>query len=348
VRVLLTHDALTQGRGGVSRYVAELARELQSVDVDVQVFAGLHSNELARATSSIRGVRAPAFRGRGRINRITEAMVRAWGRFDLVHFTMPDRRPPRPGPRVVTIYDVITLEVPEEFPHAPRRNQRLRQWVEAADLVLTPTEATRHRLCELLAADPDRVRVTPFGVRTAPTGVERRADARSFFLYVGERRGYKNFDVLLRALALTPGDTRLCCVGGGPWTADESRTARALGVDRRLDRVTAVDDPELDRLYGQARALVSTSRYEGFGLPVLEAMAHGCPVICSRIPPHQEVAGRAADYFDPGSVDELASLLGDAPRDTGRKAGPARAREFTWERTAAATVDAYRSVVPVQ
>jgi glycosyltransferase involved in cell wall biosynthesis len=347
MRVLLTHDALTQRHGGVSRYVLELARVLRAHDIDVMVLAGLHNNAYV-TDATVTGLRVPAFRGRNRLNRGAVALLRNSGRFDLVHDTMPDRWPSRLRPRVVTIYDVITLEVPEQFDRAARRNEILAEWAHRADLVLTPTEATRQRLCELVGADPDTVRVTPFGVRAAASVEPHGTPGPPCFLYVGFRDGYKNFDVLLHALSRLPGDARLRCVGGGPLSHREELLAASLGVATRLDVRGHCSDHELDRFYRTASGLVSTSLYEGFGLPVVEAMARGCPVICSRIAPYEEVAGSAARYFDPRSPDELAAQL-DEVRSGGRELGAPGVQQvaaYTWERTGALTAAAYRSVVP--
>jgi glycosyltransferase involved in cell wall biosynthesis len=176
------------------------------------------------------------------------------------------------------------------------------------------------------------------------------ADAEPYFLYVGGRDEYKDFPVLLAALAemKDPPRPHLFAVGGGKWSRSESAAIVRLGLTDRVTHVT-VDDEELRGYYAHALALVVTARAEGFGLPVLEAMASGCPVISSSGGALPEVAGGAALHFEPGNAAQLVDHLRATAKDGGVRqelirAGRRRASEFSWEATARALAEVYRGL----
>jgi glycosyltransferase involved in cell wall biosynthesis len=173
---------------------------------------------------------------------------------------------------------------------------------------------------------------------------EVKTRERPYILYVGRRRFYKNFAVLAAAFTRSA-DLRaqydLICVGG------EVDVAEQL-ADVRYERVEA-SDAELAGLYAGAVAFVYSSRYEGFGLPLIEAMSCGCPVITTRGGSLEEIAGDAAEYFEPDSSDELIEAIQRVTRDRLLRArliaaGRHRAAGFTWDRCVEATLSVYRQV----
>jgi glycosyltransferase involved in cell wall biosynthesis len=158
---------------------------------------------------------------------------------------------------------------------------------------------------------------------------------------------YKNWPAVLAAVAITGPDWRLACFGSPP-TPEDARAVSAAGLDGRV-RFVAGDDRDLARMYEGATALVYPSHYEGFGLPVLEAMAHDCPVVAARAGAIPEVAGDAARYFDPDDVDALAGALAYVVHDETctaelQAAGRRRVLMFPWDRTVEATLVGYRSI----
>jgi glycosyltransferase involved in cell wall biosynthesis len=270
----------------------------------------------------------------------------------LWHSTYYTRLPDWSGPTVVTVYDLIY----ERFPHlfnqsadeAFRRQKRA--CLLAAEAVICISEAIRAEVLDFYGLPPGRVWAAPLAAspafRPLPAD-ERNRPGPPFILYVGGRVHYKNFWTLARAYAgwSARGDVALVVVGPPPSDL-ESAELRRLGVAGRVRWMSGVDDAALCRLYNHASAFVYPSLSEGFGIPLLEALACGCPVAASRIPSTEEVAGDCAHYFDAADPDgfraalEAALAEGRDPAAVGRRLG--RAVQFSWDRTAAETLAVYR------
>jgi glycosyltransferase involved in cell wall biosynthesis len=223
--------------------------------------------------------------------------------------------------------------------------------------VVAVSRSTRDDLVAQLGVAPEKIDVVPNGLgaaRVEPTPetdvrVRHELGDRPVALSVSAKRPHKNLVRLLEALALLPATDRpLLVLPGYPtWHEDELRErARALGVAGDTRFLGWVEPADLEALYELATCFVFPSLYEGFGLPVLEAMARGVPVACSDRSALAEVAGSAALRFDPESpraiADAIATLLTDAAeRDRLRRAGPERARRDTWDATARGVLASY-------
>lgn len=261
--------------------------------------------------------------------------------------------------RVTTVQDVIYAIYPET--HVGLRAHALRLLVplavRAAHRIIATSEQTRRDLVERLHAEPGKIDLVPLGVgtrRVAPLPErklrERLAlDEGPLVLAVSAKRPHKNLGRLLEALSLLEPERRPQLVLPGYPTPHEDelrRTAQRLGIAGRVRFPGWVAPEELEALYAAASLVVVPSLYEGFGLPVLEAMSRGVPVACSNRGALAEVAGQAALLFDPEDPRSIAQaieqLLGEpATAAKLRDAGLERAREFTWERTARGTLESY-------
>jgi glycosyltransferase involved in cell wall biosynthesis len=263
--------------------------------------------------------------------------------------------------RVVTVHDLIYARFPEA--HAGIRDKGMKvlvpQAVHRSHRVIADSQSTREDLVQMLGVPAAKIDVVPLGlgsVRRAAPIDERETRAR---LALGERRvllslsakrPHKNLLALIGALARIPAAERPVLVLAGYPTAHEAELrARAAseGLDADVRFPGWLSAAELESLWTLAQAFVFPSLYEGFGLPVLEAMARGVPVACSDASSLPEVAGDAALLFDPhdeGAIaDALRRLLDDAMlREQLRARGLARVSEFTWQRTARLTLESYR------
>ncbi len=279
------------------------------------------------------------------------------------YYLMPYRR--LPCPTIVTIHDMIPLVLPQFWPG----HQRMFFWLahrlalHAARQAIAVSESTRRDLIGRFHVDPHRVTVIPHAAderfRPQPASVVRRVRQaynlpEHFILYVGINKPHKNLprlaDAYARVIAESPG-LDFGCVIAGAWDDryPESRErASRLGVSERMQFLGPIPDVDLPALYTAADLFVMPSVYEGFSLPVLEAMACGTPVACSNTSSLPEVVGDAGLLFDPYNLDEIAMTLRHAMSDTKlraalRERGLERARLFSWERVARQTIDAYRA-----
>jgi glycosyltransferase involved in cell wall biosynthesis len=250
--------------------------------------------------------------------------------------------------KVVTVHDLYFLEHPEAMsPDGARYYGRIGWSVRAAGAVIAVSHFTRAEILRLLpGTPPGKVRVIHEAPALNPAPA-RPADP-PYALFVGTFEPRKNLGALLRALDGQPDDFRLVIVGEMGWvpSSEPARIAAEAGVSGRVFFAGRVSDQELDGWYAGARLLAFPSLSEGFGLPVLDAMARGVPVVCSNAGALPEVAGDAALMHDPLDASALARLMrqawtDDALRVECARRGLRRARVFSWERAARETWEAY-------
>jgi glycosyltransferase involved in cell wall biosynthesis len=259
----------------------------------------------------------------------------------VVHYPLTLRIPAVPQPSVVSLLDLQHLDMPQLFSRSERAFRRV-AWhrsVRSADRVIVISAFVRDRAVELLGLDPAKIRVIHLGIdhdRFFPGTAEREP----FLLYPARRWPHKNHERLFDAFALIrqerPG-LRLVLTGGGSHGA----------LPPAVEALGNLDFAQLPDLFRRASALVFPSLYEGFGQPVLEAMASGCPVACSDTASLPEITGDAARLFDPLDPASIAAAVGDVldQPDEWASRGIARATRFSWEATARATEAVYRELI---
>jgi glycosyltransferase involved in cell wall biosynthesis len=272
---------------------------------------------------------------------------------------------PRRGPwaLVTTVHDLVPLRLPDLVPARHRWAVRclLGGALRRAHRVIAVSETTRDELLARYRLPASRVVVVPeaaaphFAPPPPPALAAARARYgldRPYVLFVGFLEPKKNLGVLLEAVARLRragvwGETELVVVGAPGWGPDPARRAHVLGLDGAVRFVGAAPDADLPALYGGALAFAFPSLWEGFGLPALEAMAAGAPVVASNRGALPEVTAGAALLVDPAPgplAEALERLLADAAlRERLRLAGLARAAQFSWERTARETLAVYRA-----
>ena len=363
--IAIDYTAAWEQGGGIGRYVRELVQALARLDsrTDYRLFvAGAKRSQLPPAPGPNFQWRPTPIHPRhwARIwhrARLPYPLETITGRVALVHatdFTLP---PTLPGTRtLLTVHDLSFVRVPETASPSLKAylDVVVPRSVRRADHVLADSEATRADLMALYGTPPARITVLWSGVDarfapvTAAAELERvrqryALPAGPFILSVGTVQPRKNYARLIAALGRLRAewpDLALVIVGGPGWLENPIyATLDAHGLRDAVTFTGFADDADLPALYTLARAVALPSLYEGFGLPVLEAMACGTPVVTSNVSSLPEVAGDAALLVDPLDEDALDAalrrlLMDEALRASLRERGLARAATFTWERAA--------------
>jgi glycosyltransferase involved in cell wall biosynthesis len=244
---------------------------------------------------------------------------------------------------------------PEYFPMSNKTIEIRKAVFQRADHMVCISEKTRADLIRLYGIGADRVSVVYHGSSLFASMSRPVAIGGPFFLYVGDRGGYKNFISLLAAFAesLLYKTHKLVCFGGGQLTAPEQDRINQLRISN--DRVLCVggDDALLASYYAAAEAFVYPSLYEGFGIPLLEAMECGCPIICSNNSSIPEVAGDAAVYFDARDTKDIANAMltvAQSPEERLKLIlrGKVRVKQFSWDICAQQTYAVYERLLSKQ
>jgi glycosyltransferase involved in cell wall biosynthesis len=365
VRIAVDHQVTSlQDAGGMSRYHYELARRLRGCeDIAMDLLLGGQSSVMRFAELEGDGVHVESWKSllgpgspRYAMNAVwTAAIAPLRGRYDVYHASYQRWEPAiRHRALVATHHDATQERFPDLFRNAAAIRVRKGRLYRRADMVICVSESARQDLVEIYGVEEARTRLVHHGVTPVAETVAAfdDGDTRPYVLYVGSRSAYKNFSALLRAFALTEGASsmRLAVAGGGAWSDAEQALIAKCRLGDRAILLPRVDDAQLGALYRGAALFVYPSLYEGFGLPPLEAMSAGCPVLVSRTSSLPEICGDAAHYFDPstkGALEqELQRLLGDAALRIAKvDAGRARVGRYTWESAAAGTLAVYREAL---
>jgi glycosyltransferase involved in cell wall biosynthesis len=350
VRVGLSLLTLSPGDlGGSETYARQLTRALARVGThEYTVLVPARAKDAAEGLPAVE-VKDPPVGRRGPLRiammalaaRRSKAVTTQVAEFDVLHYPLTVPSPSTDAPTVVTLHDTQHRDLPEFFGPARRSFRRIAydRAARSAAAVVVTSEFVRERAIELLELDSSSVHVVPL----APDhSVFRPGDEEPepIVLYPARPWPHKNHTRLLEAFASlreTRPQLRLVLTGGG--------LERLEPLPEGVENLGTVSAEHLASLYRRAACLVYPSLYEGFGLPVLEAMACGCPVAASNAAAIPEIAGDAAVLFDATDVEAMAAAMVDADsrREELRERGLARAALFTWEETARRHDDVYRA-----
>lgn len=353
-----------QRYGGISRYFCEIAKRVaKTPGFSASVAAPLYVNAyLNESIVKVRGFSAPRVWSWRKdqiiqkVNQFVTPVVIAYLRPDIVHETYYafHSSAPKGCPTVVTVYDMIHEKFSEMFPDSNIVSSAKRAAVARASHVICISDNTRKDLMELFNVNQNKISVIHLGHALAADHIPilTTKNIRPFLLYVGDRKGYKNFDRLMFAYATSNTlrqEFALVAFGGGAFSSEELDAQRKLGVNENLVWHVSGGDDVLSSLYQQAIALVYPSLYEGFGIPPLEAMTYGCPVLCSNTSSLPEVVGGAALMFDPCDVDAIRSaiemlVISKKARDDLVEKGKSRVCGFSWEKCASETMQVYSAL----
>lgn len=348
MRVAFDATAVVAGDTGVARYTAMLLRELAEIDdVELVPFA------IGRGLEPPRGIRHIGIPlrvvHRGWRHLRWPSAERLVGAVDVVH--APDMvPPPSRAPVVLTVHDVLPTRLPHLYsPRARRIAAASIAAARSAAVVICDCQSTARDTAEVIGRDVSEMVVAPPGPLDLDAALDpARIVKEPYVLAVGSITPRKAFDVAARAVSmLGPPAPLLVVAGPDGWRAEDTRRAAGEALGDRVRFLGRVSDVALARLYRDAEALVHPSLAEGFGIPVLEALAAGTPVVAGDIAPVREIAGNAAVYATPGDAGALAEALRTVviqrvDVEVMLEAGRKRAADYTWSRTASAVVGAYR------
>ncbi len=371
MRIGLDGQPLICPKTGVGHYTLELARALAALrpEDSFELFApdGLPAPILDE-TEKIPNLRVVSVK--------TNALMRRWSsialpryirraRLDLFHGTNYQLPLMNAKRNVLTVHDLSIFTHPEthDVRSARRARRRLPIMLRTASRIVTPTKAIKDELTARFNLDPGRINVTPEAPRDSffPMKHEDTGDVRQrlgiendFIFFVGTIEPRKNLQTLLRAFERISRESnhrsQLVLAGGEGWlTNDFDRLVRASDFRERIRLTGYLGDQELRALYSSCKVFVYPSLYEGFGLPPLEAMACGAPVVASRIAAHEETLRDNARLIEPLDESALAKAIVDLLEDERERASLARAglahvTNFSWRKTAEMTWKIYESV----
>ncbi len=291
--------------------------------------------------------------------------VEFWvGPLDVLHVTSNLTKVPSKCPQVVTVHDMFPELQPSRFRWTGRvfRQTLLRQLENDSSLIATPSEATVNDLLAIVPVGSHRTFVVPWGApavgstdRESPAGPIGMEEDHPFILFLGRVHPRKNVDGLVKAYALfrrnSSHNHKLVIAGSWGWQTEKvKKLVKSLGVERDVSLLGYITEQEKWRLLREADLFVYPSRCEGFGFPLLEAMACGTPIASSNASSIPEVAGDASLYFNPEDPEDISRTLATAlenetTREELRRRGIRRLREFDWQTTALRYLDVYRRAI---
>ena len=365
MRIFYDHQLFSlQNAGGASRYHYELLRYLAGVpDVRSDLFLGMNATiypfrELASRNTRVMGFGGPLGPG-GQRYMANEALGNCiapfLGTVDVYHPTLYRLMPLVRARRIVaTHYDCTHERHPHVFRYLEKVLRAKKSLYRRADAIICISEASRKDLLEFYGVNPVKTRVINLGLtclrrcQEAAVQLKQRV-RRDYLLYVGSRAAYKNFTALLKAFRETRlyDSLDLLVLGGGPFTPEETTVVADLELSDKVVAIPRVSDELLAEAYAGARLFVYPSLWEGFGLPPLEAMSLGCPVVACRAASIPEICHDAPFYFNPDDDESLDHALLSAVNDEeARRQAIERGRkvaaEYTWEKCGQETLALYR------
>lgn len=352
-----------QEYGGISRYYCELLKQFSIMNGVEPSLIIKYSNNHYLSELRLPQIKHffPERRFKGR-NEIIKLLNRIYVRHTIQEISRPDVFHPTyynpyfldfigDIPYVLTIYDMSHELYPTLFSRLDFTAENKKKVSEKANRIIAISEHTKKDIVTLLHVPASKIDVIPLATNLAGTGIGK-VDIplpTRYILFVGKRNTYKNFFFLLdtmKAFSKIDPSCSLICAGGGKFSTKERKYINRLQLADKIIQMN-LDDTVSVHLYSNALAFVFPSLYEGFGIPILEAFACGCPVLLSNRSSLPEVGGNAARYFDPESVSSLVEKLTEvienkALADDMRTNGLNRVKLFSWKNTALKTIETYK------
>ncbi len=359
MNILYDHQIFANQRyGGISRYFYEIASRIAAWE-NVYLYEGFHINEYGLEKvdriNVIQAIKKPEVPKTSRIFRWLNDMQLRWqlkkNKYDIYHPTYYSDYETENCKLVLTVYDMIYELFSQYFSGASEVIEAKEKIIKKADRIIAISEATKRDLVSIHNIPTEKIDVVYLGNSLNLPVTENRLIKEPYFLYVGARAHYKNFNRMIEAFSNSHYRDDLICVvfGGGIFTREENEMIEKLKLQNRIVQLSG-DDSKLANLYKYAEAFIYPSEYEGFGLPLLEAMHYGTPVLTGNASSLPEVAGDAAMYFVPQEIDDIRHVMetvfGDEHLRSDLAAkGIRREKRFSLEKCAEETLGVYKKAL---
>lgn len=369
MKILYDHQIFTlQKFGGISRYFYELIREFEKIDsIQTKTSLLVSDNHYISDKNYVKHINFLPdieFRGKQRlltlINKPNTILELKKQNFDIFHPTYYDPyflQYIGNKPFVLTVHDMIY----EKFKDIPNSGDTISDYkkllVEKAFKIITVSQSTKKDLIELFETDESKIEVVYHGNSMFPkSNISINITIpKKYLLFVGSRVGYKNFDRFIKSVSILLNKDKelsVVCTGGGNFKLSEIQLFEDLGISHQIFQYD-VDDDKLAYIYKNALVFVFPSLYEGFGIPILEAFACGCPLVCSNAGSLPEIATTGASYFDPYSEESIRSTILQVLNNFGLREklvqnGTKRLECFSWKFTAEKTMHIYKEILNVK
>lgn len=355
-----------QERGGPSKYFLKLTQNLNETNVNAKIFAGFHLNKFLKENSKKNNI---GFEKKlpfsnylintnfvPKLNKFNEILsLKFIKNFkpDIIHTTYYNGSFDLYNkPLVVTVYDLIHELFYESYGYkSPQFTKK--DALARADHIICISKSTANDLTKFYDVNPNKISITYLGVEKKNFSLSNSPVNYPYILYVGNRHKYKNFQMFLKSLLISRKilqNFKIILFGGGKLTKFEINLIRSYKIDPAKFCFYEGNNNLLNVFYQNARLLIFPSKYEGFGLPILEGFLNNCPVVCSDIPAFREVANQAAEYFDPYNPVSIAEslnrvLFSDFTRNDLINKGKQRLKFFDWMKCALQTKEIYKKLI---
>jgi len=357
MKILYDYSIFThQEIGGITRYFINLDSELKKNDCSSIILAPIHFNKFLNTYKNFKGIyikKFPKYTSKvfKLYNNILTNRFTTNFKPDIFHKTYYNDYWPKnfSGKRVLTVYDLIHEKFYKDynfkFNYRPKEES-----LNNTDLIITISNKTKSDLIKYYNISSKKIFVTHLGVNSFRGRLDHNIINKPYILYVGERKRYKNFINLLNAYVVSKKinkSFKLVLFGGERLHNSELELIKKHKVELNSIIQISGDDRKLSSLYNYSDLFVFPSKYEGFGLPLLEAASKNCPIACSNIAVFKEIMGDTVQYFDPNSVDDIIEKLEQVlfsstlKKDLTIKASK-KLSNYSWSKCAKETLDVYK------
>ena len=366
LNILFDYQIFSRQRaGGISYYFYNLSEKLLKYGTDVTIFSPLHRNQYLKfSKANIVGLNINFLPGKlnyliNRINHfITNIYLKNNNKIDIIHETYFSQffAESNKTKKICTIYDLINEKFPSFFADSREITKQKEKLILRSDHIICISESTKKDVINYFGVDPKKITVTLLGSSLKNTNIDIfNKKLKNYILFVGNRKGYKNFRCFVCAYSKSnflKSNYKIALFGGEKFAEEDFEVLKYFNIN--LDSIWIIDEKKysLDYIYSNVSLLVYPSMYEGFGLPILEAMSCGCPVLSSSGGSTMEVGGNELYYYNPHDEYKLRNLMekfltSESLQRSQILYGLERAKNFSWEKCSQETLEVYKKVISI-